>query len=185
MKNRAHSLTAAPKLLAAFAVLHPMQPAGAQDRADLDISFRGSIERGQPIVTMIVENRSARPICVAADTLRNPNTPFIHLEFRNARRQILEPTNFDPLERAIAWEQVRGVARLNPGVAAAARLNVRSRVSPSEMLGFPNGWRARATFHYGYCRPPSRCVPTPTFDCTDTYTEAASSRWRHVSPSRQ
>jgi hypothetical protein len=155
----------------------PASATAYKEAGPIEIVLRGGLAREGPVVTMVIANRSARPVCISAETLRNPRTNYIQLEFRNRGGRPVRPRVVMGVHAYD--ERIEGIVRLKPGASASARYDMRSRVMPP-LESFPDGWSAQAVFIFGYCQPHPRCVPTPLFDCTDNYTEAATSSWQRL-----
>jgi len=52
---------------------------------ELAISLSRSVLERRPILVVTITNRSASPICIQAEVLKNPNSEEMHLIVRNVR----------------------------------------------------------------------------------------------------
>lgn len=114
---------------------------------ELAISLSRSVLERRPILVVTITNRSASPICIQAEVLKNPNSEEMHLIVRNVRGRTVR----------LRWREgfiipsIPGLVRLRPGEATRGQYYLDWRLGLREGGRFPRGMSAHVTYEYTHC----------------------------------
>lgn len=124
-------------------------PVIPQNTGEADVAFHltSGTSHLEPVLRVILENRTGTALCVRAEALRNPRTQEMMLYLRDARG------------REVRWRDpgfipapIEGTVRIEPGRTAAGEYYLRARfLRLGNAPAIPSGWSARAAVRYGEC----------------------------------